>query len=46
MASHEIRSLTFDDLPASWGLNRIAFGADGEAPPGWPGDRPGRVTWA
>jgi predicted acetyltransferase len=42
---YEIRALTVDDLPASWELTRIAFGADKEAPPGWLTDRPGRVTW-
>ena len=30
---YEIRALTVDDLPASWELTRIAFGADKEAPP-------------
>jgi len=42
---YEIRALTVDDLPASWEITRIAFGADKEAPPGWLTDRPGRVTW-
>ena len=42
---YEIRALTVDDLPASWELTRIAFGAAKEAPPGWLTDRPGRVTW-
>jgi predicted acetyltransferase len=43
--AYEIRALTVDDLPASWELTRIAFGGDREAPPGWLGERPGRVTW-
>lgn len=43
--AYEIRALTVDDLPASWELTRIAFGAGREAPAGWLGDRPGRVTW-
>jgi predicted acetyltransferase len=42
---YEIRALTVDDLPASWELTRIAFGASKEAPPVWLTDRPGRVTW-
>jgi predicted acetyltransferase len=42
---YEIRRLTVDDFPASWELTRIAFGGDREAPPGWLGERPGRVTW-
>jgi len=42
---YEIRALTVDDLPASWELTRIAFGASKEAPPGWLTERPGRVTW-
>jgi predicted acetyltransferase len=42
---YEIRALTVDDLPASWELTRIAFGADKEAPAEWLTDRPARVTW-
>jgi predicted acetyltransferase len=45
VVGYEIRALTVDDLPASWELTRIAFGADKEAPPGWLTERPGRVTW-
>jgi predicted acetyltransferase len=42
---YEIRALTVDDLPASWELTRIAFGASKEPPPAWLTDRPARVTW-
>ena len=42
---YDLRLLTLDDLPASWEMTRIAFGADREAPPGWLGDRPGRLNW-
>jgi predicted acetyltransferase len=42
---YELRALTVEDLPTSWELTRIAFGAGREAPPGWLGERPGRVTW-
>jgi predicted acetyltransferase len=42
---YELRLLTLDDLPASWEMTRVAFGADREAPPGWLGHRPGRLNW-
>jgi predicted acetyltransferase len=42
---YELRLLTVDDLPASWEMSRIAFGAERDAPPGWLGHRPGRLNW-
>ena len=42
---YELRLVTLEELPASWEMTRVAFGAEREAPPGWLGHRPGRLNW-